>query len=150
MKKILALILAAIMLLSVVACTNDGENETNVPGESDTVENEAPAASVDALEVLTSLWNSIPDDNKFSVMGGSPMNPVDGMPGEFSLTDEGAAESLDGMTHYPAAQFNKLTGAATLMHMMNANTFTAAAYTFADAATADAMVSAIKDAILAT
>ncbi len=154
MKKILALILAAIMLLSVVACANDSENESEssseAANESETVDTAISEVTVTPLDALTTLWNGLSDDYKFPAMGGSAMAPVDGMPGEFDLTAEGAAESLDGMTHYPASQFDKLTGAATLIHMMNANTFTAAAYSFADAETTDAMVSVLKDAILGT
>jgi hypothetical protein len=54
------------------------------------------------------------------------------------------------MTHYPVDQFSKLTGAATIMHGMNANTFSAGAFSFADAETTTAMVDVIKEAISGT
>lgn len=155
MKKILALILAAIMLMSMVACGNtveETEAPTEVPTEAPTEDEGSaiPEASVTPLDALVTLWNAIPEDNRFFAMGGSPMAPVDGMPGEFDLAGEEAEANLSYMTNYPADQFSKLTGAATLVHGMNANTFTSAAYSFADAATTTAMVDVIKEAISGT
>ena len=154
MKKILALILAAIMLMSMVACGNTveeteapTETPTEAPTEEATEDTAIPEVSVTPLDALVTLWNAIPEDNRFYAMGGSPMAPVDGMPGEFDLAGEEAEANLSYMTNYPAEQFSKLTGAATLVHGMNANTFTSAAYSFADAETTTAMVDVLKEAI---
>ena len=150
MKKILALILAAIMLVSVVACgktVEETEAPTETPTEEATEGTAIPEVSVTPLDALTTLWNNTPEDYQFFAMGGSYDALVDGMPGEYNLNGEEAAGGLDNMTHYPMDQFEKLTGAATLVHAMNANTFTAAAYSFADAATTTAMIDVLKDAI---
>ena len=162
MKKILALILAAIMLVSVVACTRDNnedeskddvQNETPDNGTEEPTEDEGsaiPEVSVTPLDALTTIWNALPEDQRPFAMGGSFDAMVDGMPGEFNLEMEEAALTLDSMTHYPEAQFDKLTGVATIMHAMNANTFTGAAYSFADAETTTAMVDVIKEAVANT
>ena len=57
-------------------------------------------------------------------MGGDFSNPVDGGAGVFDFSD---AENFDSMTGYPAAETAKIDSAASLMHGMNANTFTGAA-----------------------
>jgi hypothetical protein len=64
----------------------------------------------------------------FSGIGYDISKPVEGAPGKFDLTAEGANEALDGMTHYPVADFDKIDDAATIMHGMLANNFTGAAY----------------------
>ena len=46
-------------------------------------------------------------------------------PGNFSVED---GDALDYALSFPAADAGKLSDAASLTHMMNANTFTAAAY----------------------
>ena len=153
MKKILALILAAIMLVSVVACgktVEETEAPTEAPTEEATEGSAIPEVSGTPLDALMTMWNAIPEDNRFFAMGGSPMAPVDGMPGEFDLAGEEAEANLEFMTHYPVDQFSKLTGAATIMHGMNANTFSAGAFSFADAETTTAMVDVIKEAISGT
>jgi len=73
---------------------------------------------------------------------------TDGAPGAFSLTAEDAQGALNNMTHFPTAQFSSLTETATLVHALNANTFTGAAYRFADAKTAEDAVGHIKQELL--
>ena len=45
----------------------------------------------------------------------------DGAPGNFSMDD---ADLLDSSLGFPAAEAGKIDGAASLVHMMNLNTFT--------------------------
>ncbi len=166
MKKILALILAAIMLLTAaVACTNDqsennddknDEVENNgdeTPDNGNTDEDNQTGEPVvlpyeSALDVMTMVWDAFPADQKFPVAGGDYTNMVMDAPGAFDLTAEGAADSLFGMTWYPTDDFAKIDGAATLMHAMMANNFTCAAYHFTSADDATAMVETLKNALL--
>lgn len=172
MKKIIALILAAMMLFTLVACntndngddvnndttnnennenTDNNNNNENENTENNEDENKAPElAYSSAVEVLTMAWNAIPDEEKFFAMGGDYTTPVDGAPGKFDLTAEGANEALDGMTHYPVADFDKIDDAATIMHGMLANNFTGAAYHFTSADNATAMVETLKSTLLGT
>lgn len=65
------------------------------------------------------------EDEKFPAVGGSAENTVDGAAGMVTITDPSEMSRLYG---YPAAEIAKIDSAASLLHMMNLNTFTAAAY----------------------
>lgn len=158
MKKILALILAGVMLLSFAACGGNNANEettteapvTEAPVE-DTTEGtveestEAPASSdsaaADAAGLLNQVWAKFADDEKFFAMGGHFSNPVDGAAGKYDIT---MVEDLDGSLGLPQANAAQIDDAASLMHAMNANTFTGAAYHLTAGTDAAAFASAIE------
>ena len=52
------------------------------------------------------------------------------------------------MLGFPAADADKLTDAASLSHMMNANTFTAGAFHVTNSSDVDTVVSDLKDNIM--
>ena len=134
MKKLFALLLAAVMALSLVAC---GGNDT----KNDQPSGDQPAVITSALNLLETVWNDYGEDEKFAVVGGGPdaEQMVDGAPGAFDLSDRSLAEY---QLVLPEAA--KVDEAASLTHMLNANTFTAAAYH----ASGDAQVlaTALRDA----
>lgn len=132
MKKIVSILLMAAMLLSFTACAQQPAGE-----EQDTVEISS------ALELLNSIWAGYADDEKFAAAGGdtSEENMTADAPGKFGVED---AEMLDSMLGLPASAAAKIDDAASLMHMMNANTFTCGAYH----AVASNDVSAIADEIV--
>ena len=135
MKKLFSLLLAAAMILSLAACgsKNDAGSGGGQP-ES-------------ALDLLNAVWSQYSDDDKFPAIGGdmSDGNTVEDAPGSFSIED---GDALDYSLGYPAADADKLAGAASLTHMMNANTFTAGAYRLNDSSDMDAVVSDLKDNIM--
>ena len=111
MKKISALILAILMVFSLAGCS------------------EKPAASSSAalpynssLEVYTAMWDNVTE--KFSVFGGNQdENAVMDAPGKFNMSD------TDGLTYLlliPESVQGKIDDVASMIHMMNANTFTGA------------------------
>ena len=116
MKKFLTLLLAAAMTLSLAACGSKNDGNAN-GGDSQ------PA---DALALLNTVWSSYADDDKFAVVGGDydEANMTEDAPGRFGVED---GDTLDSMLGFPAADADKLTDAASLSHMMNANTFTCGA-----------------------
>ena len=65
MKKLFALLLAAVMALSLVAC---GGNDT----KTDEPSGDQAAEITSALSLLETVWNDYSDDEKFSVVGGGP------------------------------------------------------------------------------
>ena len=134
MKKIFAFVLMAAMLLSLSACAKQPAEEGNA---AETVEISS------ALELMNNVWAQYADDEKFSAAGGdsSEENMTMDGPGKFGVEDK---EMLDVMLALPASAGEKIDDAASLMHMMNANTFTSGAY---HAASADD-VSAIVDEIV--
>lgn len=117
MKKFLTLLLTAAMTLSLSACGS--KNDGNANGDD--------SQPADALALLNTVWSSYADDDKFAVVGGDydEANMTEDAPGRFGVED---GDTLDSMLGFSAADADKLTDAASLSHMMNANTFTAAAY----------------------
>ena len=65
------------------------------------------------------------EDEQFPAVGGSIGNMVDGAAGMADISDANEMSRLYG---YPAAEIAKIDSAASLLHMMNLNTFSAAAY----------------------
>ena len=130
MKKFLTLLLAAAMTLSLAACGSKNDGNAN-GGDSQ------PA---DALALLNTVWSSYADDDKFAVVGGDydETNMTEDAPGRFGVED---GDTLDSMLGFPAADADKLTDAASLSHMMNANTFTAGAFHVTNSSDVDTVVS---------
>ena len=136
MKKLFSLILALTMVFAMTACGgNSAQETTGIPPQ------EMPGS---ALEVLETIWNDYSDDEKFPVIGGSMAAPVDNAPGAYDLADENVSFSL----LIPAEQLANVTEAASMIHMMNANTFTCAAYKLADSVSAADFGTAMKDAVM--
>lgn len=130
MKKILSLVLVLVLALSMVACgtANNTTGETEAKGPES------------ALVAMQTIWEKYSAE-KFAAVGGDSNNMVDNAPGNVDLTN------TDFLTYnllVPEAEQSKVTEAASMMHMMNANSFTGAVYKVADAkAFGDAMKSAV-------
>lgn len=135
MKKMITLALAAIMMLTMVACGGNNDNG----GAQGGMEVES------AVALMETVWNSYADDEKFAVMGGDYDNFVDNAPGKFAHDN---AEYMDGMLAIPADATAMVDDAASLMHMMNANTFTAGAFHLTDAANEEAFAAAVKENVM--
>ena len=144
MKKIVTLLLAAALLLSLAACGNSGK-ETTANGEETTVSQ--TVESKDPLTVLQTVWASYADDEKFAVAGGdmSEENSKMDEPGVFSLENK---EELDATLGLSAEASEKVESAASLVHMMNANTFTCGAFKVKNADDVQALADMLKDNIL--
>lgn len=174
MKKIIALILAAMMVFALAACAKDPENtetpdaneeaitDTNdAVSDSDSVEEnesqdenagnfaEAPeldddsstAAAEGATKVLSDIWAAFPADQKFAVGGGDSNNMTMDVPGKYDIT---LTEDMDYALGLPASEAANIDDAASLVHMMNANMFTGAAYHLTEGTDADAFANAFK------
>lgn len=139
MKKLSALLLAAVMVLSLAACSKPDKDNTD---------KDSPAKITDSLELLETVWNSYGDDEKFSVAGGdmTEENMTMDAPGVYGLED---AESVDATLGLPAASVDKIDNAASLVHMMNANTFTCGAFHVKDEKDIPDLAAKLKDNIMA-
>lgn len=160
MKKLLALTLAFAMLLSLSACgstpaddasTTDPANvDTSAADSADTsspdevIEPEVPAEeNVKPIDLLNTVWSGYAEDEKFSAAGGENMDGPGEMTGDF-----GSAETIETMLLLPAADYDKVSDTACLMHMMNANTFTCGVYSVVDSANTETITSDIHDKII--
>ena len=139
MKKIISLVLAAVMALSLVACGENKPAETTAPVET------APAVTVESsLAVLEDIWAKYGEDEKFFVIGGNMESPVDGAPGNYDMA---YAENLTYNLLVPADQLANVDEAATMIHAMNANTFTSGVVHLTEGTDAAAFAQVMRDAI---
>ncbi len=173
MKKIIALLMAAIMVFALAACAKTPENtddpaaDENIPadsndvaGELENVEDEnvaentgdfAGAPELDgegeaveaegAAKVLADIWAAFPEDQKFAIAGGDMNNATMDAPGKYDIT---LTEDMDVALGLPASEAANIDDAASLVHMMNGNTFTGAAYHLTEGTDADTFANAIK------
>ena len=106
------------------------EPPTETP-KAETPAEDKPAAAVDdALTILNAIWNTYSDEEKFPAAGGDSEHAVDGAPGSFDVSN---ADSLSYLLTFPADDASLIDSAASLVHMMNLNTFTCGAFHVADA-----------------
>ena len=106
------------------------EPPTETP-KAETPAEDKPAAAVDdALTILNAIWNTYSDEEKFPAAGGDSEHAVDGAPGSFDASN---ADSLSYLLTFPADDASLIDSAASLVHMMNMNTFTCGAFHVADA-----------------
>ena len=158
MKKLFARALAAVMLASLAACGNtpaDTPDATDAPDSNpsvtdsgdttdEVVDEEAPvSADVKPIDLLNTVWSGYAEDEKFAAAGGENMDGPGEMTGDF-----GSAETIENVLLLPAADFEKVSDTACLMHMMNENTFTCGVYSVVDSADTETITSDIKDKIV--
>ncbi len=146
MKKMIAFTFTVLMLFSFAACGADsGTENENSTNESQT-ETSQTNGKADAVDLLKNIWDSYGADERFSVIGGdySPENNKMDEPGIFSLEDH---DALDAYLAFPAASISDIDEAASLIHMMNGNTFTCGAFHIKDVNNRDAVTTAIKENI---
>ena len=134
-NKLAALFLCGMMLFTLAAC---GQKDNGGNGGNDA------AAPADSLELLTKVWDSYTDDEKFSAVGGDYDHSVDDAPGAFDISQ---ADNVEYMLTLPQDKVSLIDGAASLMHMMNANTFTCGAFHPAKAEDADTLAQTLRDSI---
>ena len=141
MKKILALLLAAVMVLSLAACTDKG-SEAGATSPSGAQTNQPKSA----LEILEKVWSKYSTDEKFPATGGSEKHMKEDKPGKFDVSD---AEALDFELGFPKANASEIDDAASLMHMLNQNNFSCGVYHVKDSGNVEALAGKIKENILA-
>lgn len=136
MKKLTALALALTMVLSLFAgCAKAEPAETQAPVEM-------PGS---ALEILETVWGKYAEEEKFSIIGGNIEANIMDAPGSYDMT---YAENMTWNLLVPAEQIANITEAASMIHMMNANTFTCGAFKITGISAADfgaAMQQAIQN-----
>ena len=105
------------------------EPPTETPKPETPAEDKPAAAVDDALTILNAIWNTYSDEEKFPAAGGDSEHAVDGAPGSFDASN---ADNLSYLLTFPADDASLIDSAASLVHMMNLNTFTCGAFHVAD------------------
>lgn len=122
------------------------EATTEATTEEATTAPETPDAGTNAaLEVLNKIWDAYPADNKFSSFGGDMENAVMDAPGAVTLD----AATLDRSLGFPQDSIDKISAGASLIHMLNTNTFTCGAYRVKDGEDTAVLAEAIRTNIQA-
>lgn len=120
MKKIISYITMTTLLL-VLSMTMTGCGRSSDTSEG----SKAESAYEDALAVLTAVVGAYTGDELFAMYGGDQANAVMDAPGKFDITQ---AEELEFTLGLPPEQAESVEDAASMVHMMNGNIFTGAAY----------------------
>ena len=146
MKKLIALLLALVMVMALVACgakneTPAEDNNANVEQTPETPDVVVPGS---ALEVLETIWGKYTDDEKFPTMGGDMNNIVDGAPGAYGLED---VETLGVQLLVPAEEVGNITEAASLFHGMMLNNFSCGVFKVAEGVDAAAFAETMHNAV---
>lgn len=144
MKKIIAVLMAALLIFSFAAC-----------GKNETTETETTTTSVAPLELLETVWatySTADEATYFPAAGGDMLSEEttnwEG-PAAFGVTGE-AAEFIESMLHFPTASVSKIDAAASLQHAMMANNFTCGAFHVTNSGDVDGLVEEIKTTINGT
>lgn len=135
MKKIL-LIMLCMLTFTMGGC-----------GKNTAKEHAAGVSTVNtsAVEILETVWKTYGEDEKFPIGGGDSANMVMDAPGSFDLAN---VEELDAVLGFPAAQAESVDDAASLQHMMNANTFTCGVFHVKDKDQVTEVTDALKENIM--
>ena len=97
-----------------------------------------------ALALLNAAWSTYGEDEKFPAMGGDAAHAVDSAPGSFDIAN---VDSLSYQLTFPAEDADLIDAAASLVHMMNMNTFTCGAFHVTDAGNAAKLASDLRLAV---
>ena len=116
MKRFVALLLGAVIILNLAGCSKAVSN--------------AQIDSINApVDILNDVWDIYKQDQKFWALGGDLNNIVNEAPGTFNIKDTQAL-AFNLLCKDEAAEM--IDSAASLIHALNANLFTAAAYHLKD------------------
>lgn len=114
MKKIVCVTLTTIMILLLLTGCGSKKNDSGSVGSS---------TSAEAL--LQDIWGAFNEKDQFAVSGGDEKNAAQG-PARFEINADNA-ETFQYLLHVTDEMYAQLENdAATMQHMMNTNTFSAA------------------------
>lgn len=137
MKKITVYILAAILMLSAAGCGRGNEKEN---------EGEKASEYTQALDVMNAVKDAYAQDDLFAMYGGDQEHAVTDAPGKFDMSK---TEELTNTLGLPQSQVSVIDDAASMVHMMNANTFTSAVYHLKEGTDMENFADTVKENILA-
>ena len=145
MKKFIALLLVLTMGLSLFAACGKKTEAPVADPTTDTTEVTEPEVTIgSSLEILENIWAKYGDDEKFAVMGGNMENAVMDAPGNYDLQ---YAENLPYNLLIPEAEIANVDQVASMIHAMNANTFTCGVFHLVDGIAPETFAETMNGAI---
>ena len=151
MKKALAFLLAGALIAAMTGCAPampatepSTVPSTTVPTQAPTQATTLPSATGEnsSAKILTDIWQTYNEDERFAVYGGAVENSVADAPGDLDMTN---TEEITGRYLLPEAQLTSVKEAASLVHMMNNNIFTAVVFRLSDSAEMQTVAKALRD-----
>ena len=136
MKKCIVFLLSAVMAFSLTGCGNNKEPDKE-QGTASSYES--------ALDVLNTVVDAYTEDDKFPMGGGDSEHLSMEGPAAFDVSK---TEELDTSLGLPEEEAANIDDAASLVHMMNANTFTGAAYHVTEGTNMEDFAEAVKEHVL--
>ena len=134
MKKIVSYIILTMLLMTIgMTMTGCGGSDTSGGGKE--------SAYTDALAVLSTVVGTYTEDDLFAMYGGDQANAVMDAPGKFDISK---TEELELTLGLPPEQAERVDDAASIVHLMNGNTFTGAAYHLKDGTDKEDFAQAFK------
>ena len=98
-----------------------------------------------AVDVLRAVVDAYTDEERFAMYGGDREHAVMDAPGTFDVSQVQEMEDVLGL---PSGLASDIEEAASMVHMMNGNVFTGAAYRLREGTDQDAFAQAVKTALL--
>lgn len=165
MKKIIAIFLASIMMLSLMAGCTGGNNTptqpTTMPTQESTAPTQAPTqpttmpteptqagtATGTSAQILSKIWEGYGENERFACYGGTVEHSVNDAPGDLDMSN---TEEITSKYMLPEDQLANVESGASLVHLMNSNIFTAATFQLKEGTDVRAAAKALRDNIQKT
>lgn len=142
MKRAFAILALATLL---TGCgSSKAPAATTAPTAAPTETTVAAAPAPAPLEILETVWAAIPEDSKFPACGGEMTDTIQEGPGAL---DPANTDMLLYTLLVPEEQVANVKEAASLLHMMNANTFTCGAFRAQKAEDVETLAKSLRDNI---
>ena len=132
MKKIMTFFMVMTLICVFAGCSGKKSAKTDISSSE---------------ELLNKVWDAFPDNAKFPAAGGDAEHMKDNSAGNVSLEEK---DTLMYVLYVPENSIEFIDDAASLMHMMNSNTFTGAAFHLKDADNSGKFVENLKENIMNT
>ncbi len=160
MKKTLMLLLVGCLLATCLTGCRMGGGEDTTPSTQPTEESTAPttepseaptddvmsqgSASTQSAKILSNIWGTYTENERFAVYGGAVENSVSDGPGDLDMKN---TEELTTRYLVPEDQLATIREGASLVHLMNNNIFTGVVFQLADEANEKTLAKALRDKI---
>lgn len=151
MKKYSCMFLSVLLILTLLAGCAKGSTATTPTTQATaapetTVQTTAPAAPAPApLELLEKVWASYGEEERFPLIGGDMEAQIMDAPGQYDMKFK---DNLVYMLLVPQEQLENIDKVATMIHMMNANSFTCGVFKLTDGGQPQEFADAMKASVL--